>query len=770
MQNDSFVKDGEMIVLRSAEIHYSRVPRAYWRDRLSRLQAMGMNAIATYVPWNLHEEIEGTFNFDGERDILHFLETAQDLGLMVLLRAGPYMCGEWEFGGFPAWILNKNVTIRTYEPNYISFVDKYWGTLLDHVKPMLYINGGPVVMLQVENEYGSYGDTSNNANDKAYMEHLIDIANEHLGKGAVVLYTTDGGNADFMRRGSIRGNSVLTLGDGGWACAAQATFNAAGTNPCMNSEDYTGWLTHWGEAMANTSAKGDDEASHAAKGQSFNLYMGHGGSNFGFWSGANGGGKGYQPHITSYDYSSPVSENGDHGHDPGGHDKFKTMLDAMAPFAPAGGFPAEPAPLPRKAYGEVRLTGRAALLSQLATLAPSGAVHISAPTNMESLGQNYGLIYYETSVTHGGSILEIQDYPRDRAQVFVNGSYNGAIYRPEAAPLGLSTPAAVGSTLGLLVENMGRLNYGPDMADPKGINTPVTLDGAAVASAWKAYSIPLRYAEVSGLSWSDVWNCSEIVGPVFYKGALEVSGVPEDTWLRVDGWTKGIMWVNGFNLGRYWLQKGPQQAFYTPAPYLKTGSNEVVVLEMDQGDTGCTVKFDDRPDFSGNPLTACKGTPQVGDVLHMRECDASLSEHMAWELRNVSTSADRWAAGRKHDSVKNVLALGVLCLGYGPAKDPQSGQPAATLVECASAVQFEVRGSTLAEDHNACLDVTSHGQTPGERVEWYACQPASYAGKNQLFDFVETPGHLQQVVSRMDGRCLSACPVFSSRVAGSVFV
>merc|ERR1712137_298959 len=607
-------------------------------------------------------------------------------------------------------------------------------------KPMLYSNGGPIVMLQVENEYGSYGDVSRHTSDQQYMEHLVDLAHNHLGKGSVVLYTTDGGKNASMTRGSLIGDSVLTLGDGRWACSTQAVFNPTGLNACMNSEDYTGWLTHWGEDMANTSASDYGTGGHVGNGDSFNLYMGHGGTNFGFWSGANGGRKNYQPDITSYDYDSPVSENGDHGYGRG-KDKFETIRKALLPFAPPGGFPAEPAPLPRKAYGNVKLTQRAELLKNLQALAPAGPQALGAePVNMEYLGQTNGLIYYKAAAARAGSTLEITDYPRDRAQIFVDGTYNGAIYRPEAAPLSLKTPAQAGSELGLLVENMGRLNFGHSMTDPKGINTPVTLDGESAADSWQAYSVPLNHEEVSAVDFSDTSNCSEIKGPVLYRGMLEISGEPQDTWLRTDHWTKGMMWVNGFNLGRYWTTKGPQQAFYTPAPYLKSGANEVIILELEQGFEGCEVNFDDQPDFSGVPITPCQGEPQAGDVLHMRECDGSLADHMVWEIQDA-------------DNGTQILALGNLCLGSGPTTDTQSGQPSATLIDCSLAEKFKVSGDQISVN-GKCLDITANGQTPGEAVEWYACE-GSY--KNQQWDFRETPAHMQQVVSRMDGKCLTAC-------------
>eukprot|EP00755_Sulcionema_specki_P018290 Sspe_Gene.66532::Locus_39300_Transcript_1_2_Confidence_0.667_Length_1066::g.66532::m.66532/K12309/GLB1, ELNR1; beta-galactosidase len=320
VRNNQFVKDGVPMQIISGSLHYSRVPAALWEDRLKRLSAMGLNAVQTYVPWNWHEEKEGVLDFTGDRDLVHFLKTAQSVGLLVLLRSGPYICGEWEWGGFPAWLMNKNVTIRTYEPNYIAEVDRFMTNLFTRVKPLLYSNGGPVVMVQVENEYGSYGDVSTNPSDKQYLEHLVSLAHTVLGNGSVILYTTDGGSTGYMQRGSLPGSQVLTLGDHGpgdfeESCKAQASFNPPGFNPCMDTELYTGWLTHWGETMANKSSAGlvDSVGVALGKGYSMNFYMAFGGTNFAQWAGANGGGKSYSPTITSYDYNSPISENGDHG-------------------------------------------------------------------------------------------------------------------------------------------------------------------------------------------------------------------------------------------------------------------------------------------------------------------------------------------------------------------------------------------------------------------------------------------------------------------------
>lgn len=270
---------------------------------------MGLNSIQTYVPWNWHEAVEGEFNFDGDRDLSRFLTTAQKVGLLVVLRAGPYMCGEWEFGGLPAWLFkNGSIPLRTYSQPYISYVDRWWqGQLLPLIKPHLYSAGGNVVMVQCENEYGSYGDVSKHPTDMQYMVHLIEMARKALGDD-VILFTTDGGDEGFMTRGSIKGSSVYTVGDGcgnPQTCVnAQKAFNAPGQSPFMCSECYTGWLTHWGESGANTSSSAPHVDSILGQFDgSISLYMGHGGTNWGFFSGANGGGgTSFQPHITSCEH------------------------------------------------------------------------------------------------------------------------------------------------------------------------------------------------------------------------------------------------------------------------------------------------------------------------------------------------------------------------------------------------------------------------------------------------------------------------------------
>ena len=280
IENDTFVRNGDPVQLMSGSIHYSRVPPEYWNDRLQRLRAMGLNSIQTYVPWNWHEVDQGQFDFSSPgRNLTDFILTAQSAGLDVILRAGPYMCGEWEFGGLPAWLTeNGTIPLRTYAQPYVDFVQRYWEDgLLPQIKPLLFENGGPIIMVQVENEYGSYGDVSSNPADAQYLQFLIDTARNSLGNDTI-LFTTDGGDTSFMSRGTFKGDSVYSVGDGcgnPQTCIdAQHEYNAPGKSPFFCSECYTGWLTHWGEAGANTSSSAPHVDQILALNGSVSLYMG----------------------------------------------------------------------------------------------------------------------------------------------------------------------------------------------------------------------------------------------------------------------------------------------------------------------------------------------------------------------------------------------------------------------------------------------------------------------------------------------------------------
>ena len=476
IENDEFVRDGKVAHLRAGCVHYSRVPAEYWEDRLLRLKAMGLNAIQTYVPWNWHEPVRGEFNWEGDRDLGQFLATAQKVGLLVVLRAGPYMCGEWcahsvsrsscsrsgggakmhaaGAGSSAACRPGSSPTDRSRSaptPSPTSATSTATGrrsccrcsrststpraATSSWCPPPPLLSSPPAhpfasLQVQCENEYGSYGDVSKHPTDKQYMLHLISTAREVLGED-VILFTTDGGDEGFMTRGSINGSMVYTVGDGCGSpqtCVdAQKAFNPPGKSPFMCSECYTGWLTHWGEAGANTSSSAPHVDSILGKfGGSVSLYMGHGGTNWGFWSGANGGGgTSFQPHITSYDYDSPVSEAGEHGYN-NGLDKYAAMQTVLKKYASKDEVvPPEPPLLPRTAYGQMAMTQRAGLLANLAVLSPeAAATNTDATPFAESLGPacHYGFMVYSTKLSApeaapGSQLTITAGGLRDRAQV-----------------------------------------------------------------------------------------------------------------------------------------------------------------------------------------------------------------------------------------------------------------------------------------------------------------------------------------------------------------
>ena len=797
ISNDTFLRDGAPVQIISGSFHYARAPRALWRDRLQRLRALGLTAVQTYVPWNWHEAAEGIFDFGDARDLAAFATLAQEEGLLLLLRLGPYICGEWEFGGFPSWLLHiDGLTLRTYEEQYIARVDAWFAELLPRVKPLLYSNGGNVIMVQIENEFGSYGDVLTNPRDRQYLEHLLDLVQKHLGPTpqSVLVYTTDGGNDSSMDRGSLKGGAVYTVGDHGPLsdasnCAAMKRHNAPGLSPCMDSEYYTGWLTHWGESQANTSSlpivQWLDKLLKG--GASVNLYMGYGGTNFGFMNGANGNGKiDYQPSITSYDYSSPIAEGGEHGFDPTGRDKFLDILSvlrlyqrhamAVATTAPPP-IPSEP-PLPvRRAYPSVKMMHAASFIpAAKSALLPKKSssmwpVTSDVPLTMEQIGQNYGFVLYETNVSSTAKEIVISPFPRDRAHVFVNEATATAqpMYRVDgnkAAPLTMPSGINGSASLQILVENMGRINYGLGMTDHKGIDGPhgeaILVDGINVTgpAAWKMWSLPLEYEQLQHLKWVNISgnfssSASSSFEPTFFRGTFTINtNQPADTYLSTRGWGKGSVWINGFNLGRYWESMGPQHTLWLPSTLLRgSGSpNEIIVLELDKPNyVNMSLSFRTMADLHGKNLPICKST-MAGHVLRMYPCDSALSIHQKFQVDNNT--------GR----IKLSSSVGTtpLCLTVGPGKDAKFGFPLATLEVCRSNQGAQGMGGGPPSQGgairnakgNVCLDVSNHDKLAGAPVGFYACTRGS---KNQVWTLADTPDHGQQLISQETGFCLTAC-------------
>jgi beta-galactosidase len=552
-----FLLDGRPFRIISGEMHPARIPREYWRHRVRMAKALGCNTMAVYVFWNYHEQVPGRFDFTTEnRDVAQFMRIVQEEGMFVLLRPGPYVCAEWDFGGIPPYLLRiPDIKVRCMDGRYMEAVERYVGRLALLVRPLLVTGGGPILMVQIENEYGSYGD------DTTYLEALRSLWKKN---GIdVPFYTADGATPSMLDAGNVDGAAIgLDSGsnDADFAQAARRNPHV----PAFSSETYPGWLTHWGEKWArpDTASLMKDVRYLLSHGRSFNLYVLHGGTNFGFTAGANTGGKGYEPDVTSYDYDAPVNEQGRPTAE------FFALRDLIAQYA--GPPPPLPDPVPAMEIPPFTMTAYSTIW---AGLPPS--VWSVQPRPFEAYGQDYGFMIYRTRLignTSGDLIVtDVHDY----ALVFLNGRYIGNLDRRQ----GINTITVPESgvrrpVLEILVEGMGRVNYGPMLIDRKGITDRVTLNGMTLMN-WEVIGLPMDDRYIADLKTAPVDTARR---GVFFKGSFDLSDVA-DTFIDMSGYVKGFVWVNGHNLGRYW-NIGPQSRLYCPAPWLKRGRNEVMVFDL----------------------------------------------------------------------------------------------------------------------------------------------------------------------------------------------
>ncbi|KAG9345064.1 hypothetical protein JZ751_009605 [Albula glossodonta] len=558
-KNDCFQKDGEPFRYISGSIHYSRIPRVYWKDRLLKMYMAGLNAIQTYIPWNFHEPTPNHYNFSGDQDLEYFLQLAQDIGLLVILRPGPYICAEWdmvsgdegETGGLPAWLLNKkNIVLRSSDPGSTN-----WR------KPDS----------NVENEYGSYF-----ACDYNYLRHLAQVFRSHLGQ-EVVLFTTDGAGAGYLRCGALQGlYATVDFGPGGNVSAAFAAQRKAEPHgPLVNSEFYTGWLDHWGGHHSTVSS------AIVAKSLNEILAMG--------------------ANPTSYDYDAPLSEAGDLT------DKYFAIRDV------------------------IRMLQTVSEAADVLSL--SGPVKSPYPLSFSEMNQYFGFLLYQTKLPVDCGTPTPLSSPlngvHDRAYVSINGVASGILERDKAITINITGKA--GSQVDILVENMGRVNYGKDINDFKGLVSNLTL-GSDVLRDWVVYSLAIDEAISKGLLQGALSQKAappaQLSTPTFYAGSFSIpSGIPalpQDTYIQFPGWGKvgsgsgkgevgfsgGQVWINGFNLGRYWPTRGPQMTLYVPVHILSTAAaNNVTVLELESAPCaqgGCTVEFTNTPILNGTRCTALK--------------------------------------------------------------------------------------------------------------------------------------------------------------------
>lgn len=571
--NDTFLLHGRPYQIIGGQMDPQRVPHELWEDRLSKARAMGLNTVFSYVYWNELEPVQGSWEEGGKNDLARYFKIAQEQGLQVVLRPGPYVCGEYEWGGFPAWLSEvPGLVVRTYNEPFLAATKRYIDRLAKQLERVLVTNGGPILMVQVENEYGSYGD------NHRYIAALRDMFKAAFG---LPLYTNDGGSQSMLEGGQIPGALAETDGNspqGGFAARDKYVTEPSSLGPQLDGEYYITWLDQWGSerpyqtdvgnAVQTKKIQSDLEWILAHNG-SFSIYMFHGGTNWGFQNGADWE-NALEPIITSYDYGAPLDESGRT------NALYFAVRDTISSFVDSNSIPAVPENEPLIEIPSIQLMPKVALFDDDALPEPRLEKY---PINMEAIGQAYGLILYRhITTTPVKGKVKTGDSPRDRVLVYVNGKRVGVIDSMYETPQTVNIELKPHDVLDLLVENMGRVNYGPRIVDQrKGIVGNVTI-GDTVLQEWEIYSLPLE--SPPHVPPSDVKTTTTASsGPVFYSGSFEVDTIG-DTFLELPGWTKGVVWVNGVNLGRYWIV-GPQQTLYLPGCYLRKPQNTVTVLELE---------------------------------------------------------------------------------------------------------------------------------------------------------------------------------------------
>ncbi|KAL7637272.1 UNVERIFIED_CONTAM: hypothetical protein RMT77_011984 [Armadillidium vulgare] len=602
-ESKSFLKDGHPFRYISGTIHYFRVLPDSWRDRMRKLRHAGCNVLQTYVEWSSHEPEPGEYNFKGRFNLFQYLNIAHEEGLLVILRPGPYIDAERDMGGLPYWLLRENPTVRlrTMDNKYLKYVERWFRMLLPLLKPYLYINGGPIIMMQVENEYGSY-----RACDFRYTSYLRDLTRKLLGD-ELLLFTTDGASTGFLKCGKIPqvyATVDFPPGRNVTECfSAQRLFEPNG--PLVNSEFYPGWLDHWGAPHSKRSSKEVTQALDEilSLNASVNIYVFNGGTSFGLSSGSNMGDK-FQACPTSYDFDAPLNEAGDPT------EKYYAIRNVIKKYVKLPPGPV-PGPSPKYAYGDVQVHPKAELLSLSGYLKSFTSTW---PLTFEELSVFSGLVVYTTKIPKmisDPARLSLYDI-HDRGYVYIDNEFAGIVSR-EQKLYELPISAKPNQDLVIVVESQGRICYGENINDFKGITTNVTIGETHKLSKWEMTPVPLtnltelrQIIEYSQQKTLNQVRNSNSGGMTFYEGKFSVpkdSGSPKDTFLRLDGWTKGYAWINDFLLGRYWPAVGPQVTLYIPSGLLHFDDNKILLLELEKApckeNSSCNVSLVDIPEVNG---------------------------------------------------------------------------------------------------------------------------------------------------------------------------
>lgn len=569
IRNGQFLLNGTPTQIHSGELHYARIPKEYWRHRMKMVKALGLNTIATYAFWNYHNTAPGVWDFEtGNRNISEFIKIAKEEGLMVILRPGPYACAEWEFGGYPWWLsLNKKLEIRAYNQPFLDSCRTYIHKLAAQLNHLQITKGGPIIMVQIENEFGSYVSQRKDISATQHQKYNLAIKDMLLAEGFEVPFFTSDGTWLF-EGGSLKGALPTANGEGSIDNLKKAVNQFhENKGPYMVAEFYPGWLDHWGEPFVRIGA---DEIAKQTEiylqhGVHFNFYMIHGGTNFGFTAGANyNTDHDIQPDITSYDYDAPISEAG------WPTEKYLAIREVMKKYV-SYAIPEVPAKIPVISLNEIHVDRSVGLFELKKTITP---VVSDTPLSFEELSQGSGYVLYSKSFNQPiQGILQIHGL-RDYALIYVDGKKIGELNRQQNKyELAIEIP--FNGRLDILVENMGRINYGTEIINSKkGIVSPIKINDFEIIGNWKMYKFPFNKMP------EDTHQTSrENIGlPTIYFGSFEIDQIG-DVFLDMQKWGKGIVFVNGYHLGRYW-SIGPQQTLYLPGCWLQKGKNEVVVFEQ----------------------------------------------------------------------------------------------------------------------------------------------------------------------------------------------